>query len=150
MAHTARTEAEKVTDNVAELGKRAADTGVDVTREAIGRTEDTARRGVETAQRTAGVALEIERAVARRAAEGTTEIGQAFAELVREQARHNVAVLRALSRTVDWDGVAQVQTDFVRASVERATAFTRRYLEVVRAVVASAASTAKEQARKAA
>ena len=150
MAHTARTEAGKATDNVAELGKRAADTGVDVAREAIGRTEDTARRGVETAQRTAGVALEIERAVARRAAEGTTEIGQALAELVREQARHNVAVLRALSRTVDWDGVAQVQGDFVRTSVERATAFTRRYLEVVQAVVASAASTTREQARKAA
>jgi hypothetical protein len=139
MGHTARTEAGKATD-----------TGVDAAREVIGRAEDTARRGVETAQRTAGVALEIERAVARRAAEGTTEIGRAFAELAREQARHNVAVLRALSRTVDWDGVAQVQTDFVRASVERATAFTRRYLEVVQAVVASAASTAKEQARKAA
>jgi hypothetical protein len=150
MAHTARTDAGKATDNVAELGKRAADTGVDAAREVIGRTEDTARRGVETAQRTAGVALEIERAVARRAAEGTTKIGQAFAELVQEQARHNVAVLRALSRTVDWDGVAQVQGDFVRASVERATAFTRRYLEVVQAVVASAASTTREQARKAA
>ena len=91
MAQTARNnEAEKATDNVAELGKRAADKGADVAREAIDRTEDTARRGFEYAQRTAGAALEVERAVARRSAEGATEISQAFAELVKEQARHNV------------------------------------------------------------
>ena len=121
MAQTARTEADKATDNVAELGKRTAD-----------------------------AALEAERAVARRSVEGAGEVGRAFAELVREQARHNVAVLQALSRTVDWEGAAQVQGDFVRASVERATAFTRRYLEMVQAVIASAASTAEERAREAA
>jgi hypothetical protein len=55
MAQTARTnEAEKATDNVAELGKRTADKGADVAREAIDRTENTARRGLEVAQRTAG------------------------------------------------------------------------------------------------
>jgi nucleoside-diphosphate-sugar epimerase len=88
--------------------------------------------------------------VARRSIEGAGEVGRAVAELVQEQARHNVAVLQALSRTVDWDGAAQVQSDFVRTSVERAAAFTRRYLEVVQMVVASATSTAREQARKAA
>jgi hypothetical protein len=151
MAQIARNnEAEKATDNVAELGKRTADKGADVARETIDRAEGTARRGFEAAQRTAGAALEVERAVARRSAEGATEIGQAFAELVKEQARHNVAVLQALSRTVDWDGVAQVQSDFVRTSVERAAAFTRRYFEVVQAVTASVVSTTQEQARKAA
>jgi hypothetical protein len=151
MAQTARNnEAEKATDNVAELGKRAADRGTDVAREAIDRTEGTARRGFEYTQRTAGAALEVERTVARRSAEGATQISQAFAELVKEQARHNVAVLQALSRTIDWDGVAQVQSDFVRTSVERAAAFTRRYFEVVQAVTASVVSTTKEQARKAA
>ena len=151
MAQIARNnETEKATDNVAELGKRAADRGTDVAREAIDRTEGTARRGFEYAQRTAGAALEVERTVARRSAEGATQISQAFAELVKEQARHNVAVLQALSRTVDWDGVAQVQSDFVRTSVERAAAFTRHYFEVVQAVTASVVSTTKEQARKAA
>jgi hypothetical protein len=149
MAQTARTEAEKATDNVAELGKRAADKGVDVAREAIDRTEDTARRGLETARRTAGAALEIERAVTRRSAEGATEVGQAFAELVKEQARSNVEAFQALTRTVDWDQVARIQGELLRASVERAAAFSRRYLEVVQAVVASAASTTREQARKA-
>ena len=151
MAQIARNnEAEKATDNVAELGKRAADRGTDVAREAIDRTEGTARQGFEYTQRTAGAALEVERTVARRSAEGATQISQAFAELVKEQARHNVAVLQALSRTIDWDGVAQVQSDFVRTSVERAAAFTRRYFEVVQAVTASVVSTTKEQARKAA
>ena len=151
MAQIARNnETEKATDNVAELGKRTADKGADVAREAIDRTENTVRRGFETAQRTAGAALEAERAIMHRSTEGATEISQAFAELVKEQARHNVAVLRALSRTVDWDGVAQVQSDFVHSSMERAAAFTRRYFEVVQAVAASVVSTTKEQARKAA
>ena len=44
MAQTARTEAEKATDNVAELGKRTADKGADVAREAIDRTGDATRR----------------------------------------------------------------------------------------------------------
>ena len=151
MAQTAKNnEAEKATDNVAELGRRAADKGADAAREAIDRTEGAARRGLEYAQRTVGAALEVERAVARRSAEGVSELGRAFAELVQEQARHNVAVLQALSRTVDWDGVAQVQGDFVRTSAARAAEFTRRYLEVVQAVAASVASATREQARKAA
>jgi phasin protein len=150
MAHTARTEAGKATDNVAELGKRTADKGADVAREAIDRTENTARRGFEVAQRTAGAALGVERAVARRSAEGASEVGQAFAELVKEQARNNVEAFRALSRAVDREQVSRVQSELLRASFERAAEFTRRYLEVVQAVVASAVSTTKEQARKAA
>ena len=35
----------------------------------------------------------------------TEKIAATVAELVKEQARHNVAVLQALSRTIDWDGV---------------------------------------------
>jgi hypothetical protein len=151
MAQTARNnDAEKATDNVAELGKRTADKGADVAREAIDRTGDAARRGLETAQRTAGAALEVERAVARRSAEGASEVGRAFAELVKEQARSNVEAFQALTRAVDWDQVARIQGELLRASVERAVQFTRRYLEVVQAVVASAASTTREQARKAA
>ena len=52
MAQIARNnEAKKATDNVAELGKRAADKGVDVAREAMDRTENTARRGVSSRSR---------------------------------------------------------------------------------------------------
>ena len=137
-------------DNVAAIGRRTADRTVDVTREAIDRTEDTVRRGFEQVQRTTGAALEIERVVARRSAEGATEVGQAFAELVREQARDNVETFRALAGAFDWERAAKVQAGFVRASLERSAAFTRRYLEVVQAVTASAVSATKGQARKAA
>ena len=151
MAQTARNnDAEKATDNVAELGKRTADKGADVAREAIDRTEDTARRGFEAVQRTAGAALEVERAVTRRSAEGATQVGQAFAEFVKEQARDNVEAFQALTRAVDWDQVARIQGELLRASVERAAQFTRRYLEVVQAVTASVVSATQEQARKAA
>ena len=151
MAQIARNNAaKKATDNVAELGKRSADKGVDVAREAIDRTENTARRGVEFAQQTAGAALEVERAVARRSAEGATEVGQAFAELVKEQARGNVEAFQALTRAVDWDQVARIQGELLRASFERAATFTRRYLEVVQAVTTSAVSATQKQARNAA
>ena len=55
-----------------------------------------------------------------------------------------------LTRAVDWDRVSRIQGELLRASVERAVRFTRRYLEVVQAVTASVAFTTKEQARKAA
>ena len=144
MAQIAKTEAEKVTDNVAELGKRTADRAVDATQEIANRAEDTARRGFQTA----GAALEVERAVVRRSAEGATEVGQVFTKLAKEQVQNNIETFQALTRTRDWSQVAQIHGDFLRASVERAAEFTKRYFEVVQAVVASMASTAKEQARK--
>ena len=151
MAQTARNDqAEKAADDVAELGRRVADKAVDATREAIAKTEDTARRGFEQVQRTFGATAELERAVARRSAEGADELGQAFAELVREQARSNVEAFQALGRAVDWDRVVRVQGELLRASLERTAAFTGRYFEVVQAVMASVVSATKEQARKAA
>ena len=171
MAQTARSnEAEKATDNVAAISsrtadraadatreaadnlaamsRRAADKGADATREASERTRDAARRGFEQVQRTAGAALEVERAIVRRSTEGATEVGRAFAELVREQSRDNVAAFRSLTDTF-WDRAIQVQAELARASFERSAAFTRRYLEVVQAVTASAVSATKEPARKA-
>ena len=155
MAQIARNnEAEKAVSetagNVAELGKRTADKAVGATREAAEKTQDVTRRGFEYAQRTFGATAELERAVARRSAEGATEIGQAFARLVEEQGRHNVEIFKALTGAVDWDGVARVQAEFVRVSLERGAEFARRYVEVAQAVFASAASATKEQARKAA
>ena len=119
-----------------------------MTHEVANRAEDTARRGFEAAQKTAGAALEVEHAVVRRSAEGATEVGQVFVKLAREQAQSNVETFQDLTRTRDWSQAAQIHGDFLRASVERAAEFTKCYFEVVQAVVASAASTAKEQARK--
>ena len=148
MAQIAKTEAEKVTNNVAELGKRTANGAADATQEVANRAEDTARRGFQTAQKTAGAVLEVERAVARRSAEGATEVGQVFTKLAKEQAQNNIETFQALARTLDWGQVAQIHGDFLRASMERAAEFTKRYFEVVQTVVASTTSTAKEQARK--
>jgi hypothetical protein len=129
MAQTARTnEAGKASDNITELGKRTADKGADVASEAINRTEDTARRS----------------------AEGAAEVSQVLAELARDQARHNVEAFQALTRTVNWEEVARIQSELLRASFERATEFTRRYFETVQAVVTSTASATRNQARKAA
>ena len=143
MAQIARSEAEKTADNVAELGKRSADKAADVAREA-------ARRGLEYTQRVVGAAAEVERAVACQSAEVTAELGRAFAELLEQQSRHNVEAVRALNRAVDWDGVARIQAELVRTSLERGAEFVRRYFEVVQAVVSSAASATREQAKKAA
>ena len=161
MAQTARSnEAEKATDNLAAIssrtgdngaavGRRAADQAADATREATERTQDAARRGLKQVQRTAGAALEVERAIVRRSTEGATEVGQAFAELVKEQARANAEAFRALAGAFDWNRAARINADLLRTSFERSAAFTRRYLEVVQAVTASAVSATKEQARKA-
>ena len=155
MAHIARSnEAEKATNetakNVAELGKGTADQAVHAAREATDRAQDTARRGVQYAQQAFGATVEVERALARRSAVATAELGRAFAELLEQQARQNVEAVRALNRAVDWDGVARVQAELVRTSLERGAEFVRRYFEVVQAVVSSAASATREQAKKAA
>jgi hypothetical protein len=146
MALTARTQA----DNVAELGKLTTAKAADVAREAADKAEDTARRGFQAVQKTADAALKVERAVTRQSAEGMTQLGQVFGDMLKEQAEHNVAVFKALTRTIDWNEVAQIQGQFLRASMDRATRLTGRYFEVVQAVMASPASATKQQARKAA
>ena len=126
--------ADRTGDDVAAFGRRAADEGVDATREATERSQDAARRGFQAAQRTTA---------------GATEVGQAFADLVKEQARANAEAFRALAGAFDWGKAARIQADLLRASLARSAEFTRRYLEVVQAVTASAVSATKEQARKA-
>ena len=148
MAQIAKTEAEKVTNNVAELSKRTADRVVDATHEVAEQVRGHRRAGFQAAQKTASAALEVERAAVRRSAEGATEVGEVFAKLAKEQAQNNVETFQALSRTVDWSQVAQIHGDFLRASVQRTAEFTKRYFEVAQAVVASTVSTANEQARK--
>ena len=131
--------ADRTGGDVAAFGRRAADKGADAAREAIERTGDAARRGFQAAQRTTA---------------GATEVGQAFAELVKDQARDNVEAFRALAGAFDWNRAARIQADLLRASLERSTEFTRRYLEVVQAVTTSAASATssatREHAREAA
>ena len=155
MAQIAKVEAEKaadtaknVTDNVAELGNHATNQAADM-----------AHRGVQVVRRTAGTIGEVERAAARRSAEGTAELGRALVELVNAQTRHNLETLTALSNAVDWDQVAkavdwdrvfQIQSAYLRVSLDRAAQLTRRYVEIVQAATVSVADTAKRQASRAA
>ena len=53
-------------------------------------------------------------------------------------------------RAFDWGEVFQAQSEFVRESLERATEFNRRYLEVVQSVMRATASATEDRARKAA
>jgi hypothetical protein len=127
MARTARTEADEAI-NVAE---NATDKVTTVMRDAT------------------GAAFETGRVAARRSAESAAELGQVFADLVNEQAKHNVAVLKTLTETANWSEVVKIQNDFMRTSIERAVQFTRRYFEVAQAVLSSTVSVAQDQARKA-
>ena len=73
--------------------------------------------------------------VTRRSAQGTAELRQALSELVQEQARHNVAILTALSEAVDWERVIRTQSEFLLASLERMAGLAQRYLEAGQAVL---------------
>lgn len=168
MAQIAKTGAEKAptaspakpaTDNVAELRQRAVDQAAEVTRGTAERVENTARHGAETFQRAAGAAGEAQRELMQLSAAGTNELGRMFVELASEQTRQNFETLQALSgavdwnrfaKAVDWDQVRQIQSAYLRASVERSARLTQRYLEVSQAVMTSAASATQRQAKKAA
>ena len=172
MAQTAKTEADKATDNAAELGKQATDNAAElskqatddaaklgkqapykaaeVTREAAGQAENVARSGLQVVRRTVEAVAEVEQQTARRAAEGTAEISQVLIDLINEQTRHNVAAFQALTQAVDWRQVAELQSKFLRESLERTAQFTQRYFEVSQTMLTSVLSTAREQVRKAA
>jgi hypothetical protein len=80
----------------------------------------------------------------------TAELGQALADLVREQTQHNVETLAALTSTVDWARVVQIQGEFLRRSLERMAGLTQRQLELAHTMMAAAVPRAQEQDRKAA
>jgi competence ComEA-like helix-hairpin-helix protein len=127
----------------AETSRGAAETGV--------RTASTAARsGLRLAERTADAFGEAQRETARRSAEGTAELGQLFAEFVSEQTRRNLEVAATFGRAFDWGEALKAQSEFVRESLERATEFNRRYLELVGSVMRAPAGAAERQARKAA
>ena len=74
----------------------------------------------------------------RRSRKEAAEIGQLAFELLNEQIRHNLAIATVLGRATDWDGITQVQADFVRTSLERIHLFTTYSLDLLWSAVASA------------
>jgi hypothetical protein len=106
--------------------------------------QDASHRGFELAQRTAAAAGEVQRETARQVTEGTAELGRLYAELLDEQFRHNQRVAAALGRAVrvDWDEAVRVQSELMRATLERLARLTDHHLEMVRAVMVAASSAA--------
>jgi hypothetical protein len=132
----AHSEAEPVAKGSPERLTRVASAAVEQGAEA-------AREGLQGARRTAEAVGELQRGGMRQSVKGSTELGQLFVKLLNEQMRHNLGVATALGRTVDWDGVVQVQNDFVRASFERMSQLNSRYLEFVQAGMRSMAFTGR-------
>lgn len=138
----------------AETTKRAAGNAVEVGQEVARASVDTASRlaaaGVDVAQRTATVAGDAEKQAVERSAETATNVTTLFVSLVSEQMQHNVQVMQSLARVRNWREALEVQNDYFRASVERMTNATGRYVEAVTKLTAGMANLARHEAKKAA
>jgi Helix-hairpin-helix motif len=117
-----------------------------------------ARSVLRVAHQTGKVAGDGQRELAERSTEGMAELNRAFLELVREQTRQSLELWNALgsavkwdqvSKAIDWEQVAEVQSRYLRQSLERTAQLTQRYLDVGQAVMA-AVSKAQGEARRAA
>jgi hypothetical protein len=115
---------------------------------------DAARSGLLTIYRATGATG----VVTLQSADGAAELGRALTNLVQEQTRHNFETWTAFASAVDWDQVAkavdwgrvvQIQTEYLRTSLERAAELSQRYLEAAQAVMATAADATRDQAEAA-
>ena len=156
MAQIARPAADKAADTarkarneVAELGKQTIAKAAEITRDAASHAETFVREGLQSVRPTVAAAAEVGQNTARRAQEGMAEINQSLLDLLHEQVRHNVQVLQTLAQPANWGKAVQLQSEFLKASLQRAAQFARRYVEVSQAVVSSAQTTARGQTRQA-
>jgi hypothetical protein len=143
MAKIARTEADKEAEITRNARNEIAALGMQVSDKTAGQVENVARSGFQSVRQAADAAAEAERKTARRAGDGVAEINQSLVELFTEQAKHNVQVLQALAQPANWGKAAQLQSEFLRTSWQRAGQFTRRYVEVGQATMTSALPTAR-------
>ena len=156
MAQIAKTEAGNAAssakdagDKIAELGKQTTAKAAEITRDAASRAETFVRGGLQSVRPTFDAAAEVGQTTARRAGSGMAEINQSLLDLLNEQARHNVQVLQTLAQPANWSKAVELQSAFLSASLQRAAQFAQRYVEVSRAVMSSAQTTARSQTRKA-
>jgi hypothetical protein len=135
--------ARKARDEIAELGKQMAD-------KAAGQAEKVAHDGFQSARQAVDAGAEVGQKIAGRAGEGVAELNQSLVELLNQQAKHNVQVFfQTLAQPANWGKAAQLQSEFLRTSWQRAGQFARRYVEVSQAAMTSALPTARGQAKKA-
>jgi hypothetical protein len=109
-----------------------------------------ARRDLPMVQRAADTTGEVQRAMVQQLAASTSELSQILMDVVKEQNRHNLETLSALTRAVRWDEILQAQSAFLRISLERMAAFGRCYAEVTQAVLTSASRAGQDRREPAA
>ena len=122
-----------VAKGAAEAGQLAARAGA----EGAGRF---AAAGAEQTRRALGTVAEAQRRATERSSEAVSDLSGLVVDLVAEQARHNVETFQALARARSFREAAEIQGGYLRASVERATRGTTRYVEVVTKLVAGMAA----------
>lgn len=146
--------ARQATEKTAEVAQATARQTTEAVRQGAEKTAEVtsimARSGVEAAQRVADRVAQTEQAVAARSGEAVTDLSQLVVHLMNEQLQANVETLQALARARTWREAVELQSDFFRANVERATEGTSRYVEALTRLMTSMVKVGQEQAKKAA
>ena len=109
-----------------------------------------ARRDLPRVQRAADTTGEVQRAMVQQLAASTSELSQILMDVVKEQNRHNLETLTALTRAVRWDEILQAQSAFLRVSLERMAEVGRCYAEMTQAVLTSASRAGQDRRERAA
>ena len=109
-----------------------------------------ARRDLPMVQRAADTTGEVQRAMVQQLAASTSELSQILLDVVKEQNRHNLETLTALTRAVRWDEILQAQSAFLRVSLERMAEVGRCYAEMTQAVLTSASRAGQDRRERAA
>jgi hypothetical protein len=142
--------ARNATANVAEAGKQTTVKMAEVRRETAGQAPNAVRDGLRVVRQAADAAAEVEQETVRHTGAGMAELSRELVDLLQQQTRDNVQLVQALAKLANWGQAAQLQSEFLRASLQRTAQFTQRYVEVGQAVMTSALSTAQRQAGKSA
>ena len=138
MAQIAKTEADKAASSAKNAGDKIAELGKQITDKAAGQAENACPQRLPVCcVRRSMPGPRWGRRPPERAQAGMTEINQNLVELLNEQARHNVQVFQTLAQPSNWGKAAQLQSEFLRTSWQRAAQFARRYVEVSQAVMSS-------------
>src|SRR3954451_10512138 len=134
--------------------ERAADSA----RAAANAGTTAARSVLRVAHQSEQAAGEVQRDLVERSSEGLTEFNRVFADHVREHARQSLEAWTILARAVRWDEVikavdwqqgTELQTRYIRDSLDRTTQLTRRCLELGQAMMESAAAAQRKSDRAA-
>ncbi|NJO33519.1 MAG: hypothetical protein HC869_10590 [Rhodospirillales bacterium] len=109
-----------------QTSKNAAETA----REASDRTERTTRRNLQLVDKAGEAAGQVGLVAARSSAEGSARLGRAFSDLMAEQTHYNIKAMHELAAAVDWQEVARIHGEFLRATLERTALLSQRYLQL--------------------